>query len=124
MPTPRIGHIVTIPTGSYCEITLDSNERILITHEEANAVRGARLTVELLRYFGFSTKVVFQVYLDTAEGGAMLARLGADTSPGALGSLLRRLVESVKDCRRAADVVTRCQRLGAAAPGRPAETGA
>ena len=38
--------------------------------------------------------------------------------------LLRRLVESVKDCRRAADVVTRCQRLGAAAPGRPAETGA
>ncbi len=29
----KIGQAVTIPTGSYCNITLDSGERIVVNHE-------------------------------------------------------------------------------------------
>jgi hypothetical protein len=54
----KIGQSVTIPTGVYCTITLDSGEKIIVNCEGAGP-SGARLTVERVKMFGLSSERVF-----------------------------------------------------------------
>jgi hypothetical protein len=44
----KVGQVVTIPTGSYCNITVDSGEKIVVNHEPGAALprtRGSRSIV-------------------------------------------------------------------------------
>ena len=111
----KIGEIVNIPTGSYCNVTLDSKERIAISHEQGKEGRGGHLAVDRLRFMGFSSETVFRVGLDTEAGRALVAHLDA-ISPGSSGSLLRRFVASVQDCRSVDEVIRRCRRFHEAPP--------
>ena len=74
----KVGQFVTIPTGSYCNITLDSGEKIIVNHEPGvrGGSAGARLTVDRLKLMGFSSEVVVRIDLDTAKGKAALATEG------------------------------------------------
>ena len=106
----KVGQVVTIPTGSYCKITLDSGEKIIVNHEAGGrASAGARLTVDRLKLMGFSSEVVVQINLDTAEGQAALAEL--TRAKGTPESPLRVFVDYVQGCASVADVVARCRQL-------------
>jgi hypothetical protein len=109
----KVGQFVTIPTGSSCNITLDSGEKIVVNHESGGrgAAAGARLTVDRLKLMGFSSEVVVQIDLDTAEGKAALADLTKDGTPGTPGSPLRVFVAHVQGCASVAEVVARCRQL-------------
>jgi hypothetical protein len=111
----KIGEIVNIPTGSYCNVTLDSKERIAISHEQGKEGRGGHLAVDRLRLMGFSSETVFRVGLDTEAGRALVAHLDA-ASPPTSGPLLRRFVASLQDCRSVDEVITRCRRFQEAQP--------
>lgn len=103
----KVGRFVTGPrAGSYCQITLDSGEKIIVNHDKT------RLTVERSKLFGFSSDRMFSCDLDTPAGRLVLATLtrsapsgSADATP--LGALLKYL----KDCGTAADVGARCAAL-------------
>ena len=109
----KVGQVVTIPTGSYCNITLDSGEKIIVNHELGGrgASAGARLSVDRLKLMGFSSEKVVQIDLDTAEGKGALAELMKEGTPGTLGSPLRLLVTHIHGCASVAEVVARCQQL-------------
>jgi hypothetical protein len=107
----KVGQVVTIPTGSYCNITLDSGEKIVVNHELGGrgASTGARLTVDRLKLMGFSSDRVVQIDFDTPEGKAALVKL---TRRGtALGPPMRLFVAYVQVCASVADVIARCQEL-------------
>ena len=110
----KVGQVVTIPTGSYCNITLDSGEKIIVDHEPdaRGASAGARLTVDRLKLLGFGSETVVQIALDTAEGKAALAELtvgGDGWSRRAPSS--HAFVAYVQGCASVADVVARCRQL-------------
>ena len=109
----RVGQIVTIPTGSYCNITLDSGEKIIVNHEPGGrgASAGARLTVDRLKLMGFSSETVVRIDLDTTEGKAALAELTKDGGPSMAGSPLRFFVAYVQGCASVAELVARCRQL-------------
>lgn len=106
----KVGQVVTIPTGSYCSVTLDSGEKIIVNHEPGGrgASTGDRLTVDRVKLMGFSSEMVVQIKLDTAEGKWALAEL---TKAGPPGSPLRAFVEYVQACASVAEVVARCRQL-------------
>jgi hypothetical protein len=109
----KVGQIITIPTGSYCKITLDSGETIIINHEAGGrgASTGARLTVDRLKLMGFSSDTVVQLDLDTAGGKAALADLTMVALAGAPMPPLRAFVAYIQDCGSVAEVVARCNEL-------------
>ena len=103
----KVGRFVTDPrAGSYCHITLDSGEKIVVGHDKS------RLTIELSKLFGFASDRVFVCELDTPAGQAALARLTRDARPGTADATpLGALVRHVKHCGTAADVKARCDGL-------------
>ena len=109
----KIGQIVTIPTGSYCNITLDSGEKIIVNHEPGarGTSASARLTVDRVKLMGFSSETVVQIDLDTAEGEAALAELTKGGATGTAGSPLRAFVAYVQGSASVADLVARCRQL-------------
>ena len=109
----KIGQIVTIPTGSYCNITLDSGEKIVVNHEPGRrgASVGARLTVDRLKLMGFSSETVVRIDLDTTEGKAALAELVKEGTPGAPESPLRAFAACAQKCASVAELVARCGEL-------------
>jgi hypothetical protein len=109
----KVGQFVTIPTGSYCNIRLDSGEKLVVNPEPGGrgASTGARLTIDRLRLMGFSSEVVVRIDLDAAEGKAVLAELTKEGSPGTPGSPRRVFVAYVQGCASVAEVVARCRQL-------------
>jgi len=109
----KVGQFVTIPTGSYCNITLGSGETIVVNHEPGvrGASAGARLMIDRLKLMGFSSETVVQIDLDTTEGKAALAELTKEGTLGQAGSPLRVLVAYVQGSAPVAEVVARCRRL-------------
>ena len=109
----KVGQVVTIPTGSYCNITLDSGEKIIVNHEPGarGASAGARLTVDRLKLMGFSSETVVQIDLDTAEGKAALAKLTKEGTAVTPDPVLHVFVAYVQGCASVADVVARCRQL-------------
>lgn len=109
----KVGQIVTIPTGSYCSITLDSGEKIIVNHEPGGggARAGARLTVDRVKLMGFSSETVVRIDLDSVEGKAALAALTQEGAPGTPGPPLRIFVAYVQSCASVAEVAARCRAL-------------
>jgi hypothetical protein len=107
-----VGQITTIPTGTYCKITLESGEKIVISHETgAEGLRSGRLTVERLKLLGFSSDTIVLIDLGTTEGQATVARLVDEAAPGVFGSLLRRFVDYLDGCQSTPDIVARFRQL-------------
>jgi hypothetical protein len=110
----KVGRFVTDPkAGAYCQITLESGEKILVSHDKGG-FKGGRLSIGTVKWLGLASgETLFTLDLDTADGQRVLARLTAGAPEGsARATPLGALVEHVKDCHSAADVRARCAGLG------------
>ena len=109
---PKVGRFVTDPrAGAYCQVTLDSGEKIVVNHEKGG-FKGALLTVEASRMMGFRSERVFTCDLDSPQGEAALARLTRGAQPGSVEATpLAAFVAYVKDAGSLAELRTRCAAL-------------
>ena len=103
----KVGRFVTDPkVGAYCQITLDSGEKIIVNHDKGG-FKGGNLTVETTKWWGGGQRV-FACNLDSPQGQAVLARLTAGATEGSVGATpLGALVEHLKDCTSVAEIKTR-----------------
>ena len=103
----KVGRFVTDPkAGSYCQITLESGEKIIVNHDKW------QLTIELSKRFGFSSDRIFSCNLDTPEGRRALLELTRHAAPQTTDATpLGAFVKYVQDCGTAADVKARCAAL-------------
>jgi len=105
----KVGRFITDPrVGAYCQVTLDSGEKLVVNHDTASR-EGGRLTIEVSKLLGFSSERIFTCDLGTPEGRPVLAALTRPAEPGSPeANPLGALVRVVKDCRTVADVKARC----------------
>jgi hypothetical protein len=109
----KVGRFVSDPkAGAFCQIALDSGEKILVSHDKGG-FKGGRLSIAMLKWLGLASgETLFELDLDTPEGRAILTRLAAGAPEGsARATPLGALVEHVKDCASAEDVRARCSGL-------------
>lgn len=109
---PKVGRFVTDPrAGAYCQITLDSGEKIIVNHEKGG-FKGGLLSIEASKFMGFSSDRIFACNLDSPEGERVLAWLTRVAEPGSLAATpLGAAVEFVKDAGSLAELKTRCAAL-------------
>jgi hypothetical protein len=113
----KVGRVVTDPkVGSYCRITLDSGDRIMISHQG----RGGRgsVAIEEVRWWGFVPgATVFACDLKSAHGQRLWTRLVEGAPPGsARATPLGAVVEYVKRCRSLGEVKAACEALVSSGP--------
>ena len=103
----KVGRFVVDPrAGSYCHVTLDSGDKLLVSHEKAGAL--GKVTVALVKRWGLSSEPLFDCSLDGLEGQELLARLTAGAAPGSADATpLGAVVNHLKDCVSLGDVRTR-----------------
>lgn len=113
----KVGMFVTDPkAGAYCQITLDSGQKIIINHP-GGGFKGGPLTIEEVKWWGFgSGEMLYQCDLDSAGGKAALSRLTKRAAPGSADATpLGAFVNHVKTCPSLAEVKARCATLTALA---------
>jgi hypothetical protein len=111
----KVGRFVTDPkAGSYCQITLDSGDKIIVGHDKG-AYKGGTVTVSQVKWWGLGTgETLGTLDLDSPAGKAVLARLTQGAAPeSARSTPLGAVVEYVKDCKSLDDVRSRWAQLGA-----------
>jgi hypothetical protein len=93
-------------------MTLDSGERIIVSHDQGG-FKGGTLTVLETRWWGFATGETFLTCnLDSAEGRAATARLTRGVDPGsARATPLGAFVHYLSECKSLADVRSRCSAI-------------
>ncbi len=108
----RVGPFITDPrAGAYCRVTLDSGEKVLVNHDKGG-FKGGRLTIEVMKFMGFSSDRIFACDLDSTEGKAALTQLTRDAQPGGVDATpLGAFVKYVTDCGSVGEVKTRCAAL-------------
>jgi hypothetical protein len=108
----KVGPFISDPkAGAYCQITLDSGEKLIVNHDKGG-FKGGRITIELSKFMGFSSERIFSCDLDSPEGKAALAQLTHGAREGSVEATpLGAVVECVKHCRSVAEVKTRCAAL-------------
>jgi hypothetical protein len=108
----KVGRFVTDPrAGAYCQIVLDSGEKIVVNHDQGG-FKGGWLTIEALKFMGFSSDRIFACSLDSPEGRAALTELTRGAPEGSVEATpLGAFVRYVMDCRSVADVKTRSAAL-------------
>lgn len=108
----KVGRFITDPkVGTYCQITLDSGEKVLVNHEKGG-FKGGWLTIEVSKLLGFSSDRIFACDLDTAQGKIMLDRLTAHAKAGSADATpLGAFVNVVKACNSVATLKSRCSAL-------------
>jgi hypothetical protein len=108
----KVGRFVTDPkAGAYCQIVLDTGEKIMVNHG-AGGFKGGLLTIEVLKFMGFSSDRIFTCDLDSPEGRAALTHLTRDARPGsAQATALGAFVTHVATCKSVAEVKTSCAAL-------------
>ena len=108
----KVGPFVTDPkAGAYCQITLDSGEKILINHDKGG-FKGGTLTIEKVKWMGLSSDRIFSYNLDSPEAKAAMARLTQGVAPDSVWATpLGAFVEYVKNCKSAEEVTARCEGL-------------
>jgi hypothetical protein len=112
----KVGRFVTDPrAGAYCQVSLDSGEKILISHDKGGFAAGA-VTIQEVRWWGLASgETLLTCDLGREEGRSILARLVEGAAPGsARATPLGAFVEYVKDARSLEDVKARCAALAAA----------
>jgi hypothetical protein len=110
---PRVGRFVTDPrAGAYCQITLDSGEKVIVNHDKGG-FKGGLLTIEVSKFMGLSSDRVFLCNLDTPAGQEVLAWLTRGAELGSLAATpLGAAVEFVRDAGTLAELKARCATLG------------
>lgn len=110
---PKVGRFVTDPrAGAYCQITLDSREKVIVNHDKGG-FKGGLLTIEVSKFMGLSADRVFICNLDTPAGQEVLAWLTPGAEPGSLAATpLGAAVEFVRDAGTLAELKARCASLG------------
>jgi hypothetical protein len=114
----KVGRFVTDPkAGWYCRITLDSGDRILVSHDKGG-FGGGSVTIQEVRWWGFASgESLFACDLESAEGRRLRARLVEGAPPGsARATPLGALVEYVKRCRSLNEVKAACEALLSSGP--------
>jgi hypothetical protein len=114
----KVGRVVTDPkAGSSCQITLDSGDRILVSHDKGGFGGGA-VTIQEVRWRGFvSGETVFECDLKSVQGRRIWARLVQGAPQGsARATPLGALVEYVKDSRSLGEVKAKCVALNSWGP--------
>ena len=108
----KVGPFVTDPkAGAYCQVTLDSGEKILINHDKGG-FKGGTLTIEKVKWMGLSSDRVLSYSLDSSEAKVAMARLTQGVAPdSAWATPLGAFVEYVKDCKSVDDVKAKCAAL-------------
>ncbi len=108
----KVGRFVTDPkAGAYCQIALDSGEKVLVNHDKGG-FKGGRLTISQVKWLGLGGETVFECDLDSEAGKAALTRLTQGVDPGsARATPLGAFVEHVKDCNDVASVRSKCAAL-------------
>lgn len=109
----KVGRFVTDPkAGAYCQITLDSGEKILVNHDKGD-LKGGRLTVHTVKWLGLgASELLLALDLELPIGQQALLRLTAGAAEGSSRATpIGALVEYVKDCRSVEDVRARCAHL-------------
>ena len=107
----KVGAFVTDPgAGAYCQIKLDSGEKLLVNHPKGG-FKGGPLTVTEVKWMGLASgETLFECDLDSPEGKALVGRLRpASVAPdSAWATPLGILVATLQDCRSLAEVRARC----------------
>lgn len=105
----KVGRFVTDPkAGAYCQITLDSGEKILVNHDKGD-FKGGRLTIHTVKWLGFgASELLLALDLELPAGRDALARLTASAPGGSSGATpIGVLVDHVKDCHSVDEVRSR-----------------
>lgn len=108
----KVGRFIVDPkAGAYCQITLDSGEKLIVNHDKGG-FKGGRLTIDLTKFFGFGSERIFTCDLDGSLGKAALGRLTKDAAEGSADATpLGAFVGLIKDCLSATEVKDRCAAL-------------
>lgn len=117
----KVGRFVTDPkAGAYCNITLESGHRIMVSHDQAS-LTGGTLTITELKWLGFASgETLFTCDLASVAGQAALRRLVEGAPEGsARATPIGALIDFVKDCTSTDEVKTKCAALVAAATRAP-----
>ena len=112
----KVGRFVIDPkAGAYCQITLDSGEKILVSHDKGG-FKGGTITINVVKWLGLASgETLFTVNLDSPQGKAVLAHLTKGVPEGsAHATPLGAFVDYAKDCKSSAEVKTRCAALPSA----------
>ena len=107
----KVGRFITDPkAGAYCQITLDSGEKIIVNHDKGG-FKGGKLTMETTKWWGGGQQI-FACNLESPEGKTALVKLTKDAPEGsALATPLGAFVEYIKDCKSVDEIRTRCAGL-------------
>ena len=105
----KVGRFVIDPKeGSYCQIVLDSGEKILVNHDKGG-FKGGTLTIARTKWLGLAGDTFFTCNLDGAEGKAAIGRLTRGVDPqSARATPLGAFVEYLKDCADVSAVKSKC----------------
>jgi hypothetical protein len=108
----KVGPFISDPkAGAYCQITLDSGEKLIVNHDKGG-FKGGRITIELSKFMGFSSERLFSCDLDSPEGQAAITQLTREARQGSVEATpLGAVVECVKSCASVAEVKARCAAL-------------
>ena len=111
----KVGRFVSDPrAGAYCQIVLDSGEKLIVNHDKGGA-KGGHVTIEVQKFMGFSSDRIFSVDLDSTDGKAALSALTRDVPAGSADATpLGAFVNCVKTCASVADVKAKCGALASA----------
>jgi hypothetical protein len=98
-------------TGGYCTITLDNGEKIVVNHDKGEQKVGW-LTIERLKFLGFSSDRIFACNLDSQEAKNALSFLTRHATERSLDATpLGAFVKYVKTCGSVDEVKARCTAL-------------
>ena len=107
----KVGRFITDRAGAFCQINLDSREKILVGRE-GHGFNDGRVTIEVLKFMHFSSDRILTCDLESPEGRAALAHLTQDARPGSVeATALGAFVAHFKTCKSVAEVKTRCAAL-------------
>ena len=108
----QVGRFVSNPrAGAYCNITLDSGEKIIVNHDKGGT-KGGQLTIEKSGWLGLGGQRVFACNLDSPDARAAMVRLTAGVpDDSARATPLGAFVEHVKDCKSVEEVKEKCSGL-------------
>lgn len=108
----KVGRFVTDPkAGAYCQIPLDSGEKILVNHA-GSGFKDGRVTIAVLKFMRFAADRIFTCDLVSPAGGAALTHLTRYARQGSVeATALGAFVAHVKSCTPVAEVKTSCAAL-------------
>ena len=110
----KVGRFVTDPkAGAYCQIVLDSGEKILVNHDKGG-FKGGTVTVTQMKWMGLASGETFlRLDLDGPAGAAVLRQLAKGAPEGsARATPLGAVVEELRNCGSIDEVRALCSTLG------------